>query len=390
MQKPVRVTKIKQQLLGFLLLLWLLPAIQTGLNMKIFRALPPGYEAELPRPAFSWASLWSTEYQPKLEAFATQKLGFRKWLLRPHNQLAFSLFREPRNQIVLGKQGMLFEKAPLLAALGRDKPLSAAVVQTSVQRLRTLQDTLAVRGKLLLFVITPSKATLYPENWPDSCRSQWNQLTNYERLRQPMQAAGLNLLDLGAVFRTWKVTSPHPLFPQGGIHWSGYGLTRAADTLRHYFNAHSRFQLPKARQTGLVVGAAPRYSDDDLLELMNLYIDPSPAPPLAYPELTFEASKPTGSRPRVLMVADSFGWGLVEFYPYFDNWFAPGSQYWYYNNEVVWPKVNGEVQGPAAVADRDLRAELAAHDVVLLLFSEQTLGEVDCGFSEAALRTFGK
>ncbi|UOG74674.1 hypothetical protein MTX78_21465 [Hymenobacter tibetensis] len=356
--------------------------------MKIFRAPPPGFEADLPRPVFSWAGLWSTEFQPKLEAFATQKLGFRKWLLRPRNQLSFSLFREPRNQIILGKQGMLFEKEPLRAAMGRDKVLAPAEVQASVQRLRTLQDTLARRGKLLLFVVAPSKAALYPENWPDSCQSQWNQPSNYERLRQPMQAVGLNLLDLSALFRAWKATSPHPLFPQGGIHWSGYGLTRAADTLRQYFHAHSHFQLPAVRQTGLVVGAPPRYTDDDLLKVLNLYVDPSPNPPLAYPELAFEAPNPGSPRPRVLLVADSFGWGLVEFYPYFDNWFAPGSQYWYYNNEVVWPKVNGAVEGPVAVADRDMRVELATHDVVLLLFGEQTLGEVDCGFSEAALRTF--
>jgi hypothetical protein len=388
MPDPVHETKKKQLLLGLLLFLWSLPVLQNGLNIKFFRTPPPGFEAELPRPTLNWAKLWSNEYQPALEAFATQHVGLRRWLLRPRNQLTFSLFQEVRNNVVLGKQGMLFEHGPLLAALGRDRALSDAEVQASVQRLRTLQDTLARRGKLLLYVIAPSKPGLYPENWPDSCRNQWKQRTNYERIREPLRAGGINLLDLAAVFRTWKDSSPYPLFPQGGTHWSGYGVTRAADTLRCYFNTQSRFQLPAVRQTGLIVGASPRYTDDDLTEVLNLIFEPSPNPPLAYPKLAFPAPKPGQPRPRVLLAADSFGWGLVDFYPYFDNWFASGSHYWYYNNEVVWPRVNGELPEPIAAAAHDLRAELAAHDVVLLLVSEQNSGGVDFGFSEAAIRTF--
>lgn len=382
-------TKKKRRLLVGLLFLWMLPAIQTGLYMKVFRSAPPGYEAKLPRPVFSWHGLWSNEFQPALEAFATQKLGFRKWLLRPRNQLTFSVFREPRNQIVLGQRGVLFERDPLLAAMGHDHALSDADVRARVQHLRALQDTLARRDKLLLFVIAPSKASLYPENWPDSCRRQWSRPTNYDRLRESLWAGGINLLDLGAVFRSWKKTAPYPLFPQGGIHWSGYGVVRAADTLRRFFNARSRFQFPEVKQIGLTVGPTPHYSEDDLMKILNLFRDPPPNPPLAYPKLAFAAPKAGQPRPRVLLVADSFAWSLVEFFPYFDHWFAPGSQYWYYNNEVVWPKVNGEVPPPTAVADHDLRAELSAHDVVLLLFSEQNLGKADYGFSERALRTFG-
>ena len=166
-------------------------------------------------------------------------------------------------------------------------------------------------------------------------------------------------------------------------------MTRAADTRRRFFNAYSRFQLPAVHQTGLKVGGPPHGTDDDLLKLLNMLRDPSPNPPLAYPEIAFAAPAPGQPRPRVLLIADSFAWSLVEFYPYFDNWFGPGSHFWFYNNEVVWPKVNGEVPGPIAVADRDLRAELAAHDVVLLLFSEQNLLQADFGFSEKALLTFG-
>lgn len=382
-------TKKKRRIFWGLLFLWLLPAIQSGLYMKVFRSPPPGYEAPLARPTLSAEGLWNNTFQPAVEAYTTQKLGFRKWLLRPRNQILFSVFNEPHPPVVIGQHGMLFENIPLLAALGRDAPLTPPEVQAKVQRLRAVQDTLARRGKLLLFVIAPSKASLYPENWPDSCQNQAQRPTNYTRLRGPLQAGGINLLDLGAVFRTWKKTSPYPLFPQGGIHWSGYGVTRAADTIRHFFNAHSRFQLPAVRQTGISVGGPPRGTDDDLLKLLNIFCEPPTTPALAYPEIAFAPPDPGQPRPRVLLIADSFAWSLVEFYPYFDNWFAPESHFWFYNSEVVWPKVNGKVIGSSAVAEHDLRAELAAHDVVLLLFSEQIMLHTDSGFSEKALLTFG-
>lgn len=389
MADPRHETKKKRRIFGVLLLLWLLPAIQSGLNMKVFRAQPPGYEAPVPRPVISIKGLWSSSFQSGLEQYATQKLGFRKWLLRPRNQVIYSLFNKMCLPVVQGRHGMLFEKTPLLAALGRVPALSPAEVQARVQRLRVVQDTLARRGKLLLFVIAPSKASIYPENWPDSCQGWGHQLTNYERLRGPLQASGINLLDLGTVFRTWKKTSPYPLFPQGGIHWSAYGLTRAADTLRRFFNARSRFHLPAVRQTGLRVGEAPRGTDDDLLKLQNMFFDPLPNPPLAYPDLVFAAPAAGQPLPRVLLIADSFAWSMIEFYPYLDSWFGPGSQFWFYNNEVAWSKEDGGAPVSTVVAEHDLRAELASHDVVLLLFSEQSLLQADFGFTEKALLTFG-
>ena len=390
MTEPATDTAKKRRLFGGLLLLWLLPAIQTGLYMKVFRSQPPGYEATLPRPALSAAGLWASSYQPALEAYATQHIGFRKWLMRARNQLAFSVFDEPHPPVVVGRQSVLFEEEPLRAALGLDRALTPAEIHARVQCLRALQDTLARRGKSLLFVIAPSKASLYPEYWPDSAQHASRRTTNYERLRGPLQASGLHLLDLGTVFRNWKRSSPYPLFPSGGIHWSGYAVPRAADTLRRFFNARSRFKLPAVRQTGVHVGGPPRGTDDDLLKLLNMFVDPAPLQPLAYPELAFDAPRPGQPRPRVLLVADSFAWSLVEFYPYFDNWFGPGSHFWFYNHEVVWPKVNGEVPPPTDVAAHDLRAELAAHDVVLLLFSEQNLLAGDVGFSTNALATFTK
>jgi hypothetical protein len=371
--------------------LWLLPAIQTTFNIKILRVSQAGFEAKLPRPAFGWHQWWEGSFQPALEAYATQRIGLRAWLIVPRNQLLYSLFHKSTNeQVLLGKHAMLFEAGPVQAALGHLPLPDDAQVAAQVRTLRAVQDTLARCGKLLVFAIAPSKPRVYPENLPDSCQQQLGQPTAYERYCGPMQAAGINVLDLAALFRAWKPRSPYPLFPNGGTHWSGYGATRAADTLWHYLEARGHFRLPRVRQTGIEVGGAPRYTDDDLVRLLNLWYTPAPILPLAYPTLQFEAPRPTEQQPRLLLIADSFGWSFIEFYPYLQHLFAPSSVYWYYNQEVVWPKINGQVVGSTVVGEHDLRDELAAHDVVLLLFNEANLHVFDQGFSARAAQVFGQ
>jgi hypothetical protein len=373
----------KRWVLGVLVGLWLLPAVQTGLYMKILRPTRAAFEVKLPRPSFNWRAWYSGELQPAWESYATQKLGLREWLVQPYNQLLYSLGQQSTNtQVMRGKHGMLFEVGPVQNALGRIPPVSEAQVAAQVQDLRAVQDTLARRGKLLVFVIAPSKPELYPENLPDSCQRLPHRPTAYERYLGPLQAAGVNVLDLAAVFRGWKKTSPHPLFPNGGTHWSGYGFVRAADTLLRYLETRGKLRLPRVRQTGLVVGDAPRYSDDDLTRLLNLLHDPTPTPALAYPEVAFDAPAPGQRPPRLLLVGDSFGWSFIEFYPYLPHISAPGSAYWYYNHNVAW--TNGPATGPGLVQDRDLRADLANTDVVLLLFNASNLADFDHGFSERA------
>ncbi|MBC8082230.1 MAG: hypothetical protein H7Z21_03400, partial [Hymenobacter sp.] len=222
----------KRALLAAPLLLLLLPAVQASLNMKIFRRPPVGFEVALPRPVFSWSAMLAGTYPGALENFATQKIGFRTWLVRPRNQLLFSLFGKSTNsEILLGKENQLFERDVVRGYLGQLRLVPEDEAAERVRQLRRLQDTLARRGKLLVFAIAPAKPSFAPELLPDSCQTSWGRPTNYGRYSALLREAGVNLLDFGPVFRGWKAGSAHPLFPPGGTHWSGYGVTRAADTL---------------------------------------------------------------------------------------------------------------------------------------------------------------
>ncbi|GAB3582999.1 alginate O-acetyltransferase AlgX-related protein [Hymenobacter daeguensis] len=374
-------TRTKRRLLRALFVLCLLPALQTALHMKIFRPPAAGFEAARRRPDFSWQALRAGTYQDSLEQYATQKLGFRFWLSRPRNQLRYNLFDQAStSEIVPGRQHQLFERGPLLGYLNRQRQVPETEIRERVQVLRAVQDSLARRGKLLVFAIAPAKPSFYAELLPDSCQPLGPPARNYRLYAHAMHAAGINLLDFSALFKAWKPSSPYPLFPPGGTHWSGYGMTRAADTLFRLMEQRGHFRLPTVRRTGLEISRQPRSTDDDLARVLNLVV--APAGPLAYPTLAFEAPRHGQTQPRLLLVGDSFGYSLFEFYPYLQHLFAPASHFWYYNQEVTYPQPSG----PAPrVSDLNLREQLAAHDVVLLLFTEHNLVDFDHDFSRAAL-----
>jgi hypothetical protein len=380
----------KRWILGGLLLLLVLPALQGWLNMKFLRTSPlAGYSEPAPRPTFTWDSLRNNTYQPALERYLTEHIGLHDQLIRPRNQVAYSLFGQTRaRQVVMGERGFLFEEAPILSYLGQDT-VSKAEILSHVGQFRALQDTLARRGKLLVFVLAPGKAALYPEMLPAAYRNRRRVPSNYERYAPRMREAGLNVFDLAALFRQWKDTASYPLFPRGGIHWSGYGLTLAADTLFPYLEQRAHLDLPDFRRTGLEVSTQPRHPDADMTKALNLLWNPTDGP-LGYPTVRFEPVRAGQRRPHLLVAGDSFVWSLIEQYPYLDSLFTPDSRFWYYNKEVVWRKYQDKVPGETVVANLDRKAEILRADIVLVLFTEHNLIYFDHGFSQGALEAFGK
>lgn len=380
----------KRVLLGLLLALLLLPAVQTWLNIKILRSNLSGYEAKAPKPGWHLDSLLGGTYQPALERYATEHLGLREQLIRPRNQLAYSLFgRSSNQQIIIGHDGALFEAGTIGAALGQTAPVPGAELRQHVREFRQLQDSLARRGKLLVLAIPPAKAAFYAELLPEAYRAAPHaDSTTYQRYAAALRTAGVNVVDFVPVFQRWKAAAPYPLFPRGGTHWSGYGVVRAADTLFRYVARRGGFRLRDVRVGPPEVSTTPRYTDHDLAQTLNMLWEPA-AWPLAYPTVEFGPPQPGQSRPRLLLVGDSFGWSFIEFYPYAAELFGPDSHYWYYNREVQWTNDNPTHHVPEEqyeVGRLNRREQLAAHDVVVVLVNEANLVSFDFGFSADMLR----
>ncbi|WP_139924929.1 hypothetical protein [Hymenobacter sp. DG01] len=370
----------KRLFFAFFMALLALPALQSKFHFVKFTELT-GYAERAPHPDLSWEGLRDNSYQPALEHYLEDRAGFREPLIRLRNQLAFSLFNVGRaNNTVVGEKGILFDGNALDINLGSEF-MGEAEVGRHVYKFKAVQEALAKRGTLLVFVIAPGKATFYSEYWPSYYQARKARRTpsNYSTLAPRMKAAGINLLDFNQLFLAWKDTAKYPLFSRGGIHWSVYGSMLAADTLFRYIEHRSHIRMPQHRFTGREISDQPRETDNDLTKVLNLIWEPTEFT-LAYPKLEFEPPKPAERKPNLLLVGDSFVWNLIPFVP---GAFSEKTRFWYYNNAVDWAgEANTGEERQVSALDRP--AQLTGRDVVVVLFSEPNLGNFDHGFSDNA------
>lgn len=379
---PVTQQWPKRLLFAALCLALLLPALQARFGFVETTALK-GYAEPAPRAAFSPAALLNNSYQPALEKYLEDRIGFRPWMVRLRNQVAYSVFRLGRaNNTVIGTDDIMFDGNAANSYLGRDF-VGEAEVDRNVHRFRDVQDTLARHGTLLVFVVAPGKSHIYPEMLPAYYRTQPRTRSNYTAYTEKLAAAGVNLVDFGALFRQWKDTSAYPLMPRGGIHWSLWGRDLAVDTLFGYVRQRGRFDMPDGRITSREFSNIPRDTDNDLAKVLNLFQEPE-AFRMAYPKLEFAPLRPGQRKPNLLLVGDSFAWSLI---PHVPAAFGPESRLWYYNEEVQWSGTGSTPEG-RQVGALDKRAQLQGRDVVLVLFTEPNLKTFDHGFSATLYKTY--
>jgi hypothetical protein len=378
--------RFKQLCCLFLLLLLVFPALQAKWRWVKETSLNGVYEVA-PRAELSWAGLTNSTFQPALERYLEDRIGFRSWLIRLRNQLGYSVFNESwANHIAVGRHKVLFPPEDLDAYLGTEY-VGDQQVQFDARLARAVQDTLARHGVQLVYVLAPGKTNLMPENMPWHYRQQQPALTNYGAYAAALPAAGVHVLDLDRVFRQWKSTSPYPLFAPGGMHWSIYGAARAADTLQHYLHQALHIDGTPFKVSAPELSTTARDTDDDLARTLNVL---SLAPPgeLAYPRLEFSPlPTPAPAKPNVLLVADSFGWGLIS-NQYMGSAFSPDSRYWYYNSQVAWP-------GPELTPDgRDIfvlhaqKEQYLKRNLIIVLYYPRNLNGFDHNFSYGIYKLF--
>jgi len=372
----------KRLLFALLLLLLVLPALQA--KFAFAKMLPlGGYAEPAPRATFSAKALLDNSYQPALEKYLEDRIGFREWMIRLRNQLAYSVFNMGRaNNTVVGDDAILFDGNAVSSYLGKDF-VGEAEIDRNVRLFKDVQDTLASHGTLLVFVIAPGKSDFYKEKLPAFYRNQPRTRSNYTAYAEKLAAAGANLVDFSALFRQWKDTAAYPLFPRGGIHWSLWGRDLAVDTLFGYVRQRGHFDFPDGRIVGRELSKEPRDTDNDLTKVLNLFKEPE-AFLMAYPKLQFVPLQPGQRKPNLLLVGDSFAWSLI---PYVPAAFGPESRLWYYNEVVDWSG-SGETPEGKQVGQLDKRAQLKGRDVVMVLFTEPNLTGFDHNFTNTLYHVY--
>jgi hypothetical protein len=264
------------------------------------------------------------------------------------------------------------------AYLGRDFAGQAALDKT-VSEAKALQEALQAININFIIVLAPGKASFYPEFIPAQYSASAKRPTNYEYLIARFRQEGIHHLDLRAEFLAMKQSAPHQLYPKCGIHWSIYGSTLAAMSLKTYMEQIGHIRLRDMSWTNVVVTTTPRGADNDLGELMNLLQD-LPQEPMAYPEVMY-SDDPGISKPRILVIGDSYYWNIC-----FWNHLFSAEEFWYYNSSIY---KNGQ-RTPLKVSQIDLKETVKNQNFVIVLDTEPCFANLGQGFITQAYQAFIK
>ncbi|HYQ56088.1 MAG TPA: hypothetical protein VEP89_01990 [Draconibacterium sp.] len=359
---------------GFVFVL-ILPLIQAKVDLFHEEPLHGGVIIAQ-KPENSYAGWFSGEYQSDMEKFINDNIGFRPFLVRLHNQIQFSLFRQASAKgVVIGKDNYLFEQAYIDAYHGQYFKGRNEIVK-KVEALKELQSELKNIGKILIVVLPPGKASYFPEYFPGKSRGKATDSTFYKAYSKLLPEYGVNCFDVNNWFLKMKETTQHILYPQYGIHWSEYGSAIAADSLIKQVEKISGRNLPNMTISNVRKLNYSQGTDNDIEWGMNL-LKSLPSQTLSYPTIEWDY---TGSdTTNMLVIGDSFYW----------NWYNLGlgekcfykTSFWYYNNEV-YPESE---QSVVKVNSIDRQAVISNSNVVLLIASESNLVNLPWGFIDDAL-----
>lgn len=334
-----------------------------------------------PDSLFKAEQWFSGEYQNLKDDYNNDHWAFKELFVRLNNQLYYDLFNQLRvNGFVSGKEHYVYSENYIFSAFGDDY-MGEEKIRTKMEKARVVQDSLKRKGIDLLMVFAPGKGEYCIEQIADKYRHPIAH-TNYADYIRHCQRLKINTLDLKAWFQKIKPSTPYPLFPKFGHHWSFYGECLAVDTIIGYIERLHHCDLPDMVWNQIDVVDTARSRDADVLKSMNLYRNPSQNMKLAYPEVLFEQDT-AKNKTRVLTISDSYWYGPV-YMGVGQNCFA-GGQFWYYYNKII---PNPNPQERVEVWQLDLKQSIESNQVIMLLYSDGNLPGYGNTFIEDAYEMY--
>lgn len=317
----------------------------------------------------SWLS---GDYQENTSEYVNTHFGYRDFFVRLHNQRLYWMFKETTAfNIVIGKDDYLFGKSYIDAYYGTDY-LGVDSIQQIVSKLKSVQHRLAQKGTKLVIVLAPGKGSFYPEYIPEKYQKRLKRReTNLATFVHEFDQNQINYINFHQWFLSMKNTSPYPLFPKGGIHWSAYGEYLVADSLTKFINQHDI--AGEVRLNSIETKTQYNNEEYDIANTLNLLFQIEPTS-LAVPHYTFvQNSKP--KRP-ILVIADSFYWGLFN-RGMSQQLFGEG-QFWYYNKDIY----PDSYQQPKTVNQNDYWEEMEKNQIVFLICTDGNLTKFPFGLTD--------
>ena len=296
-----------------LLTFWnlLAPSLAPKLAVMIGPRLRGVTEAP-PSPTWSLRAFADGDLQKALTNAVTDAFPLRPLLIRINNQVRYKLFGySGAAGVITGRGGQLIEKGYVDEYCARNLAAFEPKARDWARLLKELQDFYTARGKIFIYLITPTKIAYMPENFSrelSSCasseRDRTGMLPLYDRI---LADAGVHAVDAASLTYGLKGKYEIDIFSVGGVHWNAIGIANADDAILAEINRQAgRALAPKLTWRYQVVDRA-KGTDRDLLDLLNVLL---PNARYATAQVTYEPAPVCGAMPsaslKVAMVGGSF------------------------------------------------------------------------------------
>jgi hypothetical protein len=315
---------------------------------------------------------FSGAYTNAKTVFLNENFNFHNAAVRLKNQINFTLFNKPgARDVIVGKQGYLFEEKYLKAYTGMDY-IGDKKTEDLYRKIKFIQDTLEKKGIFFALLYAPGKATFYPEYIPSPFEKKATK-TNYLEGLKTAERLHINFIDFNNLFVKLKKTCPYPLYPQTGTHWSVYGSYLAFDSLTKYMANKSKKEMAHLNYTKVVMSDSLLDTEGDLEKGLNLIYPPKhyslgrPFPRWEYPKNCY--------KPSVLTVSDSY-WMCLYNLELPKNAFS-NHACWYYNVQLYNYAKDGSIGN---VVDADLKSAIEKNNFIFIMSTEASLGQIGWGF----------
>ncbi len=230
-----------------------------------------GSTIDAPEPEVQLETVLNGACQTAFDNWFVENFSFRYYFVKLYNQLMFCL-GETNNNIVVGKNNYLYGRDYVETfvhnAVVEERD---AVFDQYAEKIRHIQDYCLKNGKTFIYIISPSKAVIYPEYIPDRYLTLYREDTesNLTYEKKAFEAMGVSYVDANREMYELKNLGIQPYYKQG-IHWSGAASAKFLEGL----NGEYHF-MPGRMQVALnLTSDSPVGGEIDLYNLANVYENP--------------------------------------------------------------------------------------------------------------------
>jgi hypothetical protein len=318
------------------------------------------------KPVFNWYDWWSGAYQEKFNQYIENNIGLRNCLIKLHNQIEFSLFGTTlANGIIIGKENYLYEDGYIMEYIGANfdnSDTTANEIKDQCVKFQKLEKYLNSKGKQFMLVIAPGKPFYFPEYLPEEYEARKKDTTIYKLLKVFLKENNVTNIDYNQWFIDQKSKTDYPLYTKYGVHWSDYGAKLCFDSMSKFMQYKMNKKFINYSFSHSDITYLYRFEDADILESFNLIF---PEPDLKKKYNYYYRNEPdTGWKPRVLCIADSYYWTMLN--SELPKWaFADSSVFWYYQKEAYIQ--NASVSQLFPFENEKCFAQLDSFDYVIFL-----------------------